>query len=185
VARRLFLTFVVVGLFQATAPAQQPEVPLETQIKAAFVYQFSRYVDWPPGALPAASPAPFRVCVVADPAFTQTLDRILAGETAAGRPITRTNPDTTDDARQCQILFIGRTDWDRGPGLLAAVQSAPVLTVSDEPDALARGAQILLVRDDNRVRFDVNLAAVRQSGITLRSSLLRLARRLVPGPPRE
>jgi hypothetical protein len=103
----------------------------------------------------------------------------------AKRPITRTNPDTTDDARQCQILFIGRTDWDRGPGLLAAVQSAPVLTVSDEPDALARGAQILLVRDDNRVRFDVNLAAVRQSGITLRSSLLRLARRLVPGPPRE
>ena len=184
-ARGFFVTFVVVLLLAPAAPARQSDVSLETQIKATFVYQFSRYVDWPTGTLPSAPTAPFRVCVVADPVFTQTIDRILAGETAMGRPIKRINPDTSQEARQCQILYIGRTDWDRGPSLLAAVQAAPVLTVSDEPESLARGGQILLVRDDNRIRFDVNLAAVRQSGITLRSSLLRLARKLVSGPPKE
>ena len=182
VIRGFVITLAVVGALSVHAGAQQPDTRLEREIKAAFLYQFSKYVEWPSAALPRGQNSSFNVCVVADGVFTETVERVLAGETAAGRPMRRLSPETPADARQCQILFIGRDDWAVGQPLLAAVQSTPVLTVSDQPDFLARGGQILLVRDDNRVRFDISLAAVRQSGVTLRSQLLRLARKLLPSP---
>ena len=161
--------------------AQQPRASLEGAVKAAFLYQFIRYVEWPPKGLPDGS-GPFRVCTVADGAFDETLDKVLEGETAGGRPLIRVTPETPQEARRCQILFISKDDVARGEILLESVLTIPVLTVSDAPDFLHSGGQIRMLRDDNRIRFDVNLPAVKRSGLTLRSQLLRLARQVTTDP---
>ena len=177
--RRIFVSITLVSLLGATNAAQQADVSLETNVKAAFVFQFSRYVDWPERAFSSRSD-PFRVCTIAEPEFTRALDKVLAGETAAGRRMTRSSPESAQEARQCQILYIARDDWPRGQSLIAAVQNSPVLTIGDAPEFLISGGQILLVRDENRIRFDVNLTAVQMSGVNLRSQLLRIARKVVP-----
>ena len=91
----------------------QPGVPVEDSIKAAFLYNFAKYVEWPDTAFPGGN---FRVCVVADPVFLKSVDDISCGETIEGRAVTRQTPATPDAARACNILY------RRGEGL----QPAPI-----------------------------------------------------------
>ena len=95
---------IVVTLL-ATAPlAAQPSTVVEDDVKAAFLYNFAKYVEWPDSAFPEGA---LRVCVVADAAFAKKVDDIIAGETIEGRPVTREAPSTPDEARSCNILFVG------------------------------------------------------------------------------
>ena len=177
------LGFVLTLILTAAAPpgAQaQDDRRLETDVKATFVYQFSRYTEWPPAIAPAHRESPFKVCTVSDGAFDHSLDKVLEGETFAGRPMVRKVPDGPQETRGCQILYIGDIEPERTKSLLASVEGQPVLTVGDAPDFLKWGGQILLVRDGKRIRFDINLAAARQNNIVLRSQLLRIARTVLP-----
>ena len=152
--------------------AAQHAATAEDDIKATFLFNFTKFVEWPPGERAGT----FRICTVADPPFNAALDRTLAGELAAGRPIVRTTPATPDAARACEMLFLGRMDAARAERWVAAVRGAPVLVVGETPAAWDRGAQITFVVDDNRVRFDVNLDAAARAGLTISSKLLRVAR---------
>ena len=176
------LAFVLSLLVAAVAPPRvqlQNDRRLEIDVKATFVFQFSRYAEWP--AMPAAAAAgrprpPFKVCAVADGAFDRSLDKVLEGETVDGRRMVRRLPDTLDDARGCQILYLGDIEPERVKPLLASVEGLPVLTIGETPEFLRWGGQILLVRDGTRIRFDINLQAARRHNIVLRSQLLRIAR---------
>jgi hypothetical protein len=170
-----------VALSGSVVPFQPREAPapLETNVKATFVYQFTRFAEWPAQAWPPEGAPRFNMCVVANDTFEDTLDRILIGETAAGRPLARVVPETPQEARTCHVLYLSGLDADQVRSWLDGVAGRPVLTVSDAADFLSLGGQILLVRDDNRVRFDVDLGAVRRHGVVLRSQLLRLARRVL------
>lgn len=179
-----FLGLVLSFVFAAAVPpgAQaQDGARFETDVKATFVFQFSRYAEWPAAAMAAHRQSPFKVCTVSDGAFDASLDKVLEGEVVAGRRMVRKVPDTLEEARGCQILYIGDIEPERVKALLASVEGQPVLTVGESPEFLKWGGQILLVRDDNRVRFDINLAAARQNNIVLRSQLLRIARHVDPG----
>lgn len=162
----------------ATAPAQPDASSLEAELKATFLYQFTRYAEWPARSFGAGQQSPFKVCVLAGSAFTESVDRVLRGEMAAGRPMIRAVPETPSAARSCHILYIQQNEGEL-TRYLSAVRDTPVLTVSDSPDFLSSGGHIALVRDNNRIRFDINLAAARQSGLTLRSQLLRVARKVI------
>jgi hypothetical protein len=178
-----FLGLVLSLVAAAVAPpgAQgQDGRRLETDVKATFVFQFSRYAEWPAETAPAHRQSPFKVCTVSDGAFDRSLDKVLEGEMFSGRPMVRKVPDTLDEARGCQILYIGHIEPERTKALLSAVEGLPVLTVGETPDFLRWGGQILLVRDGTRVRFDINLAAARRNNIVLRSQLLRIARHVDP-----
>jgi len=179
VLRRLPLVVVLCMVCTIRVPAAQEPARFEADVKAAFLYQFSRYVDWPAAVFSVSRTTPFRVCVLAEEPFGRIVDKILEGETAAGRAMVRVSPDSTAIVRTCQILYIERDEITRGQALFAAVRNLPVLTVSDAADFLERGGHIALFREDNRIRFDVNLIAARQSGITLRSQLLRIARNVI------
>jgi hypothetical protein len=159
------------------AAAAQSESTLESQVKAAFLYNFSKYVEYPPSAF-TGDAGTFRICVLADPAFVKAVDAIIAGETIDGRTVTRQIPDSAGAARSCHILFVGRGEMDRAQQLLAAVERAPVLTVGDASDFLKRGGAIAFIRDGDRVRFDVNVGEAQRGGLEISSRLLRVAHRV-------
>jgi hypothetical protein len=159
--------------------AAQPSAVVENDIKAAFLYNFAKYVEWPETAF---SSGDFRVCVVADGSFQKSVDDIIAGESVAGRPVTRREPATPEAARSCNILFVGRGEPRRAEQLLLAVKGANVLTVGDGAEFLTRGAAVTFVREGDRVRFDVNIGEAQRAGLTISSRLLRVARRVVPLP---
>lgn len=152
---------------------------LEYDVKAAFLYNFTKFVDWPPSAFPVPSD-PFRLCVVAEQEFVRRVDEIIQGETARGRPLRRVVP--TSDASSCHVLFVGRVAPPHASRLMSAVARLPVLTVGDSPEHLAQGSAIAFAVEDNRVRFDINLAAINRAGLTINPKLLRVARRIVEAP---
>jgi hypothetical protein len=173
-------TIVVALLATARLDAQSGAVA-EDNIKAAFLYNFAKYVEWPETAFPTGA---FRVCVVADAGFVKMVDDIIAGETLAGLPVMRRTPSSPDEARSCNILFVGRAEGRRADPLLVAVRGSHVLTVGDTADFLTHGGVVTFVREGDRVRFDVNVGEAQRAGLTISSRLLRVARRVSAGPGR-
>jgi hypothetical protein len=155
----------------ASAAAQRTATA-EDDIKAAFLFNFTKFVEWP--AFDRTQP--FRICTVAEPRFGTAVERAISGETAGGRPIEHIIPPTPDAARACHLLFVGRLIGDRTEQWLAAVRGAPTLVVGESRAAWDRGAHINFVVDENRVKFDVNPDAARGAGLTVSSKLLRVAR---------
>lgn len=155
--------------------AEQRTPTAEDDIKAAFLFNFTKFIQWPAGGAP---PDAFRICTVAEPAFNAAVERTLAGESAGGRPIVRVSPATPEAARACQILFFGRIEQDRAGRWLDAVRGTPVLVVGESGAAWDRGAHINFVLDGNRVKFDVNAGAASGTGLIISSKLLRVARKV-------
>lgn len=172
----LTLRVALVALATAVSPAARPAVAqgsIESDIKAAFLYNFTKFIEWP--ALPQGS-EPFRICVIGDPAFAQAVDRIIDGESLQGHPLRRIDPQTPQEARDCGILYVGAAETDRGMRIAAAVRQAPVLVVGEGPRFVSQGGAIAFVLDNNRVRFDINTTATSRAGLKVSSKLLRVAR---------
>lgn len=161
----------------ATVGAQRS---LEPDVKAAFLYNFTRYVEWPAESRKPSEP--FRLCVVADSVITNAVKRTIEGESVNGRPLVMTAPRSVQDAHRCQILFVGRSEYRRASRLLAAVRGEPVLTVGDAARFTEQGGMIEFLLQDNRVRFDVNLRSAQRSKLRVSSDLLRIARKVLESP---
>jgi hypothetical protein len=158
------------SLLRPPLAAQQREAG-ETALKAAFLYNFTKYVEWPAAAF--AKQGQFRVCVFADPAFTREIEAILAGERVGSRTVRVIAPDFSE-VRSCHLAYFA--DADRGAQLVAGLRQAPVLTVGEGPRFLEQGGIISFVLEDDRVRFDINRRGVDRAGLTISSKLLRVAR---------
>lgn len=179
--------FVLLAAAFAASGGVRPALaqePLERDVKAAFLFNFTKFVDWPAGT-PAGN-EPFRLCLVSDPAFQRSVEQTIAGETVNGRPLQSLAPRTVEEARKCQMLFVSRGEMGTAASrLLAAVRDLPVLTVSDRAQFARDGGGIELVRDDNRIRFDINVPGAERGGIKLSSRLLRVARHLHESPKKH
>ncbi len=179
VLSRLLLIACLAGSLTASLTGAQVTDDAELQVKAAFVYQFTRYVEWPAGALPPG--APFSVCVVAQNQVRRAIEQVLEGERVDGRPIRLITP-TVESATSCHLLYIEAGSMAQGEAILGVVEQKPVLTISDASDFALNGGHIQLVRDGPRVRFDLNRSSATSRGLVLRSQLLRVARQIrVPG----
>jgi uncharacterized protein DUF4154 len=166
---------LAVALLQAPLGARQ-QPTLENDVKAAFLFNFTKFVDWPPSAMQGSDT--FRVCVFADRAFTASLDRIIEGESANGLPLRRVTPSPLELPR-CHILYVNGSEAAQARGLLAAVRGAAVLSVGDGPEFLEQGGIIAFELEGNRVRFDVELRNAAGARLAISSKLLRVARRVV------
>jgi len=162
--------------WQLPVLAGQHATTAEADIKAAFLFNFTKFVEWPA----RASSGAFQICTLADPAFDAVLARILVGESTSGRAIVRATPETPDFAQGCHILFIGSGEGPHIDRWVAAVRGQPVLVVGESKAAEDAGAQITFIIEDNRVRFDVNEDAASRAGLKVSSQLLRVARRVTP-----
>lgn len=146
----------------------------EYQVKAAYLFNFGQFVEWPLQAYDSPS-SPFVIGVVGEDPFGKTLDQLIAGESLGGRPLVVKRFRNADDISACNILFIGRSESSRLDATLKALQGRSVLTVTDITGAELRGAIIVLVNENNRIRMRINVAAARASNLVISSKLLRPA----------
>ncbi|HYK89496.1 MAG TPA: YfiR family protein [Acidobacteriota bacterium] len=153
--------------------AQQAK-PSEYQVKAAYLYNFGRFVKWPAG-LAAGKGDSFPVCVLGRDPFGPILDRTLAGEALEGKPVVIRRILKSQDAADCRILFVSLTEENHLKEILAATDQAGVLTVSDIPGFSRRGGIIQFVAEGDRVRFEINLASAESAKLVMSSELLKVA----------
>lgn len=162
------LAFLHLPLLQA----QQPRAS-EFQVKAAYLFNFGRFVKWPSGTLDKTDS--FVVCVLGQDPFGPTLDSILAGEKLDGKPLVARRISTPQDAGTCRILFISSTEESHLKEILLALDESGVLTVSDIPAFSRRGGMIQFVLEGDRVRFEINLTKTETAKLTVSSELLKVA----------
>ena len=150
--------------------------PSESQIKAAFVYRFTDYIEWPDAAL--AGRKAIELCVVRPSPVSSDLAALVAGQMLDGREFLVRDVVVDDPLSTCHLLFIPASASRQGRAFVQKVLNQPVLTVGDYEAFLSEGGTIGLKVVDGRVRFEVSLAAARRANLRLGSQLLRLALRV-------
>jgi uncharacterized protein DUF4154 len=180
--RAIAAAVLVCALAGAGAARAQPSKPGEYQLKAAYLYNFAKFVAWPPG-VPSNRPDGFAICVLGSDPFGPFLDALTASGAVNGKPVVTRRVATIEDAATCAILFIGASESERMKEVLPAVGRG-VLTVSDIPEFARRGGMIQFVPEGQRIRFEVNQTVAERAGLTLSSELLKVAVavRKSPGP---
>jgi hypothetical protein len=166
---------VLVAVLSAIAPHLAAAAP-EYQVKAAFLYNFAKFVEWPAETLQGASA--LRVCVFGGDPFGPALPATLQGKTVQERPVVVARPTTVADMAACHILFVGSSEDHEVPRLLPSLAGSGVLTVGESQEFARQGGMITFHRDGNKVRFEINADAAERAGLRISSQLLKLATRV-------
>lgn len=174
------------GLFlmvlTCSAPAWGAETPasrLERQVKAAFLYKFSGYVEWPPTAFPRPD-EPILIGVAGDGKLAADLAQMVTGRTSGGRTIAVVPLEREERLKGLHMLFVTGTEAERIHEWADAVHGSPTLVVTDAPGALDKGSMINFVPIDGRIRFEVALSPATAAGLKLSSGLLAVAKAVLP-----
>jgi hypothetical protein len=171
------LFLLLAGWACGSAAALEPS--REYQVKAAFIYNFVQFVQWPPGAL-AADDAPLTVATLGADPFDGELDRVMGGKTVAGHTIVVKHYADLDHLAACQVLFVPAAQDQNLAQITRALGGKPVLTVG-ETDAFPRsGGCIRFYLEDGKVRFEINPDAAAKAALKISSKLLSLARIFKP-----
>lgn len=161
-------------VFYPPALCSQQGRPSEYQVKAAYLYNFTRFVEWPSQA-PAVRSSSFAICVLGRDPFGQALDATVAGESVDGKSVVARRISKPEEGLDCRVLFVSASEDPHLRGDLTVLEKIGVLTVSDIPRFSERGGMIEFVTDGDKVRFEVNLSNAKDSGLSLSSDLLKLA----------
>jgi hypothetical protein len=176
--RRFFL-IVALSLCGLPGPALAASAPgggltQEYDLKAAFLFNFSHFVEWPASSFANAS-APITIGILGDDPFGSSLDEIVADETVEHRKLIVRRYHSVDQIETCHILFVNPALTSRLDQILARVGDRGVLTVGETKDFTARGGIIAFDKVKNRLRLRINLAAAKAAKLTISSMLLRQA----------
>lgn len=155
------------------ANAAEGNGPTTLQLKAAFLYNFAKFTEWPPDAVIPAQQ--LSLCIAGDNALAAVLERLVAGKTIEGHEFVVVLVNTSRPITWCHVLYASRLDARDSAQLFEVLQDAPVLTVSDGDAFAKRGGIAGLVREQDRMRFVINLSAAKRARLTLSSNLLHLA----------
>ena len=172
----MHLVLAVLGMsLTARALAAETDSLLERRVKAAFLYQFIPYVDWPPG--PQTAPdKPIVIAVVGDEGTVADLTAVIGGRTAKDRPVVVRRWREADLQSGVAIVYVRREENARLPAIARAAQSTATLVVSEHETGLQQGGMINFQIAEGRVRFDVARGAVESAGLRISSRLLAVAR---------
>ena len=159
----------------ASAGFVQGKPSLEYQVKAAFLFNFTRFVRWP--AVAYASPdAPFVIGIAGNDPFGTYLDDLVSGEQIDGHRIVVRRYSDIHDLSGCQLLFINLNDQTKERAVLAQASHKNILTVSDADDFIKAGGMLQFYKEDNRVKIEIKLEAVKAAQIDISSKLLQVAK---------
>ena len=151
---------------------EAPDPSLEYRVKAAYLLNFTRYVEWPAAA---ASSDRLSICVIGSDPFGKILDATVAGRTVQGRSLQVRRVQTTSDADGCEVVFVSRDTWRRDPGSLKTLGNAGSLTVGESEEFARSGGVIGFIILDETVRFVINDDARDRAGLRISSRMLSLA----------
>ena len=170
-----FVSWVAACLvFGSVALYGQQAKPSEYDVKSAYLYNFSKFVEWP-NPDPASKGGAFAICVLGTDPFGPALDAAIAGRTAGGVKTIARRISKPEDAIGCRILFISSSEDGRLSSIMTVLDHMGILTVSDINHFSERGWMIQFVSEGNHVRFEVNLKPVQDCGLNLSSELLKVA----------
>ena len=168
--RRLLCLAVTMLAASAVLGSQAVTQPA---LKAAFLFNFAKFVEWPTDAVASS---PLTLCVLDDVSVEDALSQLVNGDSVNGRMVTLLKGVRNHPLRGCHLIYVGDSDPARAIATLDEVKGAPVLTVGDG-DGFARGGGMIgLFVEDGRMRFAINPNAAHRAGLRLSSQLLKLAR---------
>jgi YfiR/HmsC-like len=166
------LTLVAL-LVPAGSHAQDSQLT-ESKLKAAFLFNFAKYVEWPPDAF-ASPTTPITIGLLGDNPIAGDLETIVRDRTIDDRHIVVKAVQSVIEATNCQVLFVGNLEKEKVPQFLSGLGAARVLTVGDTEQFLEMGGMINFVKEGNKIRFQINEPAAKRAGLKVSSKLLSLA----------
>ena len=173
--KAILLTLMFSTRLIAAPEAQAQEALSEYQVKAAYLFNFLKFVEWPDESF--ADPlAPIVMGVVGENPFGTALPQVITGKTVQGRDLVIRVYRTGEDLRAAHILFISASERKKLPVILSGLRGSSVLTVGDMRGFLEAGGMIEFLNENDRVRFAINLTATAQARLKMSSKLLSLAR---------
>ena len=180
---RFFVTALTTLLLIASIRwvSAQSSASSEYQVKAAFLFHFAQFVDWPPEAFKDAG-APLTYCTVGEDPFHGALDASMNGKTIDGRPVRVLHFKLAQEIQTCQILFLGAPEKKSLAATLVNLGASPVLTVGESQNFIEQGGMIGFLWEDNKVHFEINLEAAERAKLKISARLLTLAKTVIGGP---
>ncbi len=163
--------WIVMGLAQTSAMAASKEY----EVKAAFLFHFTQFVEWPDSAF-ADPNAPFCIGVLGDDSFGGALDEIVKDESVGRHKIVIKRSRQTADLKGCQILFISNSEKDHVAQILSSLDDSGILTVGETDGFAGQGGIINFYLEENKVRFEINPGTAKHHGLKISSQLLGLGR---------
>ncbi|HEX9427972.1 MAG TPA: YfiR family protein [Candidatus Polarisedimenticolia bacterium] len=174
--RLLGLAVILLATFGASSDPDLRAAELsEYQVKAAYLYYFATFVEWPAGTLDHGSEG-LVIGVLGEDPFGEILDDTLRGKSIGGRPVVVRRFTSPQEARESQILFISASEEDRLSAVLKTLDGAHVLTVGDLNRFASRGGTVAFRTEENKVRFDINVDAVERARVKISAQLMKLGR---------
>ena len=166
------VTVVLAGML--LAPVVDAQMIDEYQVKAAFLYNFAKFVEWPSESFKTSRDA-IRICVLGHNPFGSFLEEAIHGKSIEGRTFAFRQVSNAEEATGCQILFVGSSDGKRFRSLAQSLKSAGILTVGETQGFASNGGVINFKLEDGRVRFEINVDAAEHAQLHISSKLLGLA----------
>ncbi len=151
----------------------QENVPREFEIKAVFLFNFAKFIEWPSSSFDS-SDSPINLCILGDNPFGTTLDMVVSEEKAQGRVAEVIHLNSVKQSSQCHIVFISRSETGNESMLLAALKNHPILTVSDIKDFSVHGGMIEFHVKDNRIRFIIDPDKIKSENLQVNVNLIRV-----------
>ena len=191
----IVLALVLSGLLTAAIAGAEPASNLEYQVKAAFIFNFIKFVDWPAGKASDGN-EPMVIGILGKSPFGSAFDpikdkgiknrKIVIKQFESFRELQKSTgkniselQQQIDDMKKCHLVFICDSEKDVLAEIVESMKGSPVLTIGEMPEMLDRGGMIRLLMENEKVRFEVNLGAAERASLDIRSQLLRLAKKVV------
>lgn len=171
-------TFVISAVVCSLAMGTQAQSAGEYQVKAAFLFNFAKFVEWPAGSFPDAS-APLQICVLGRDPFGEELRSITNEKLVNGRKLEVHQVADLQHARSCHILFVASSGKTPVKQIVEALRGTSVLTVGDTKGFAEQGGMINFVLESDRVQFEVSCKAAEQAGLKISSKLLSVAKLVI------
>ena len=173
------IIFIVVFIFLNTGVYTQTKQVTEYQLKAAYLFNFLKFVQWPDSVFKNDSSTIIIGVLGKDP-FGSTLDKIVYGEKIENHLIIIKRFNSLDDLKYCHALFISSSEEDSVQAVLKGVGKSSILTISDIDNFSSNGGDIGFYVENNKLRFTINIKSLQRSNLKISSKLLRLAKIVNP-----
>ena len=176
--KRLYINILllVFGIFSSSS---QTTSNREYQVKAAFLFNFTQFVEWPADAFPG-SETPMIIGVLGEDPFGNYLEETVAGEKVDGHPLVIQHYKNIADIKTCHILFINQAETIKPEQAVINLKGKSILTVSDENNFIKEGGMIRFITKNNKIQVQINPEAAREASLVISSKLLKIAELVSP-----
>jgi hypothetical protein len=170
--KRLYInTLLVFGIFFSSAQTTDDR---EYKIKAAFLFNFTQFVEWPVNALPETK-APLVIGILGESPISTYLEEIISREQVNGHPLVVQQYKNVEEIKTCHILFISLADTNKLEQAITSLKGRSILTVSDRNNFIKQGGMIGFIRKDNKIEIQINPETAKEANLIISSKLLRVA----------